>query len=448
MSFENMHQNPESYGKVHHHARRIIYLLTLCYNITQFAILAVFWPVLLLLILVKRKYRRHLPARLGLGLAQNFPPLREGQPTFWVHGLSVGEITSAAPLVVGLRTTYPKSHIVVTAATETGLSTANSLLHGVADQILSSPLDLLPVVNRFISRIQPDLFILVETDFWPNLLAALHRRHHPILLVNGRISHKSFTVYNRFSWFFVPMFQRFDHICMQTERDRQNMKDLGLIDEKLHILGNLKFAQPATTSASSLSIFRHLPENRLVFVAGSTHRGEEQFIFQAYRELRSDHPDFYLVLVPRNTERAEEILELGGKYRLRGIKRSAELEKTGDYLLVDTIGELVDLYRSCHIAFVGGSLVAEGGHNPIEPASMSKPVLFGPHMEDFEEIAAALVAAGGALVVPEGQQLCSILKGLIADEDLRSRIGTCASACTMSQQGVITRHLELIASLL
>lgn len=443
-----MNQKPEPYGKFHHHARRIIYLLTLCYNITQFAILAIFWPVLLVLLLVKRKYRGHLPARLGLGLARTLPPPQEGQPTFWIHGLSVGEIASAAPLVAGLRQTYPKSHIVVTATTETGLSTANALLHGVADQILSSPLDLLPVVNRFISSIQPDLFILVETDFWPNLLAALHRRHCPIVLVNGRISDKSFTFYKHFSCFFLPMFQRFDHICMQTERDRLKMKTLGLIDEKLHALGNLKFVQPATASTSSHSIFRHLPENRIVFVAGSTHRGEEQIIFQAYRALRHDHPELYLVLVPRKPERAEEILELGRKYRLQGIRRSENFGKTGDYLLVDTIGELVDLYRCCHIAFVGGSLVAKGGHNPIEPAIMSKPVLFGPHMEDFEEIAAALVTAGGALVVPEGQQLCSILKSLISDENLRRRIGMCAGGCTMSQQGVITRHLELIASLL
>lgn len=398
--------------------------------------------------LAKPKYRRRLPARLGFGLKKHFSRTHTTRPTFWVHGLSVGEITSAVPLVVGLRKRYPDSRIVVTASTETGEAVAKNLLTHVADHIVGSPLDILPVVARFIRYIQPDLFILIETDFWPNLLTSLARRDIPSFLVNGRISQKSFDAYRKFSFFFVPMFRSFNHICMQTETDREKMKTLGVHEAQLHTLGNLKYDTPAQTAASTSRIAQLLPEDRLIFVAGSTHQGEERIILEAYRKLRCAHPQIYLVLVPRNPERTDEILHLGKTLQQHGVKRSEDSDDSGDYLLVDTIGELVELYRYCHIAFVGGSLVAEGGHNPIEPAIMSVPVLFGPHMEDFHEIAADLVAAQGASVITAERQLTSTLSELIVNDSLRSHMGRCASACITAQQGVITRHIDLISLLL
>lgn len=423
-------------------------MIILLYNIIQLTTLALFWPVLLVFVITKAKYRRRLPARLGFRLTQKLSNKNCNQPTFWIHGLSVGEITSAVPLAAGIRKKYPDSRIVVSASTETGEAIANRLLGDIADHIISSPLDMLPVVTHFIKHIQPSLFILIETDFWPNLLATLSRHKIPTLLVNGRISQKSFHAYHRFYWFFVPMFRKFNQICMQTETDKEHMKALLGNAENMHTLGNLKYDTPIEAFSESSGIAQLLPDNRLIFIAGSTHHGEEQIIFRAYRKLRDVYPEIYLVIAPRNPKRADEILQLGKEFQLQGDKRTRCPEMPKDYLIVDTIGELVGLYRFCHIAFIGGSFVTGGGHNPIEPALMSIPVLFGPHMEDFQKIASDLVAAGGAVSLSTEQQLASTLECLVMDESRRRHMGMCGNMCITSQQGVIARHTDLIASLL
>jgi 3-deoxy-D-manno-octulosonic-acid transferase len=400
--------------------------------------------------LLKTKYRRRIPARLGLGgltKMANVVPAK-GQYTYWVHALSVGEITSALPLVTGLRKTYPDCRIIVTAATETGEAVARDLLSHLADCILASPIDLLPTVSRYIRTIQPDIFIQIETDFWPNLLTSLRRNNVPAILVNGRISQKSLNSYRKLDIFFLPMFQSFSHMCMQTEADKENMQALGIPSEKLHTLGNLKYDTPGVASDSRTTLSCFFPENRLILVAGSTHEGEEQILYSCYKTILLNHPHLYLVIVPRNPKRSEQLLLQAESFGLHGVKRSQNPEHHGDFLIVDTIGELVECYRHCAIAFVGGSLVPEGGHNPIEPAIMQLPVIFGLHMEDFHEISHDLITAGGAVMVTDETQLRATLEQLIRDSDLRKRMGLAAETCIKAQQGVITRHIELIHSLL
>ncbi len=425
-------------------------MLILLYNIAQLVILTILWPVLLPLVLLKSKYRHRIPARLGIGnlkkLADAVPA--KGQCTFWVHALSVGEITSALPLVTGLRKAYPDCRIIITAATETGEAVARDLLSHLVDCILASPIDILPVVSRYIRTIQPDIFIQVETDFWPNLLTALRRSNVPTILVNGRISQKSVDSYRKFAVFFMPIFQSFSQMCMQTEADKENMKRLGISSMQLHTLGNLKYDTPALASGSSSTLARLFPENRFIVVAGSTHEGEEHILFSCYKTLRSSHPHLYLVIAPRNPRRAEQLLQLAEQFDLQGVKRSKNPEHHGDFLIVDTIGELVECYRHCTVAFVGGSLVPQGGHNPIEPAIMKLPVLFGLHMEDFHEISQDLIIAGGAIMVSDEEHLRTSLEKLIINDDLRIRVGLAAETCIKAQQGVIARHIELIHSLL
>lgn len=422
--------------------------MTILYNTIQILLLAVFWPAILLLILLKSKYRKRIPQRLGIGLNRLIPQKRTGQKTIWVHALSVGEVTSALPLVSGLRHAYPESRIIVTVTTRTGTAVAEQILSSYTDYIQASPLDLLPVVIRYIRHIQPDLFILVETDFWPNLLAVLNQYNIPSLLVNGRISQKSHTAYQKLSFFFRPMFRSFNHLCMQTASDRVNMVHMGVPKETVHTLGNLKYDTPAKTTRSTVDISAYIPQDRLVLVAGSTHRGEEETLLAAYQKLRATHPELYLIIAPRDPQRTEEISRLAAGHDLQIGRRSASPRQFADVLVVDTIGELVEFYRHAAVAFVGGSLAAEGGHNPIEPAVMGVPVLFGTHMEDFQEVSRNLIEAGGAKEITGPESLESTLHFLITHTEKRQAMGRAAKSCVQKQHGVIAHHIELIRTLL
>ncbi len=420
----------------------------LLYNLLQIVVLIVFWPALLAIVLLKSKYRRRIARRLGWGLPESRAAAPESGPVIWLHALSVGEVTSALPLIAGLRRSFPRAVLTVSVSTETGECTARELLAGRVDHLLASPVDLRWVVSRFATRVQPDLFILVETDFWPNLLAVLKRRGVPCLLVNGRISQKSLDSYRKFPFFFRPMFQSFSHLCLQTERDRTNVASLGVAKERLHTLGNLKYDTPVRGEKPTSSIARLLPADDIILVAGSTHPGEEEILLSACTRLQTEFPRLYPVLVPRNPDRASEVLELAQKYGWKASRRSQVSEAGGEALVVDTIGELVDLYRHAHVAFVGGSLVKSGGHNPIEPAAMGIPVLFGPHMDDFGEIASDLVQAGGAEIVDNEAELTTALKRLLGDADRRRHMGELAANSVQRRRGVIDCHLELIRSLL
>lgn len=424
-------------------------MIIISYNIVQLFLLLFAWPLLLALVLTKEKYRKRIPSRLGWQLARAIPCSGKdasAHKTFWIHALSVGEVTSAVPLVLKLRESWPNCRIVVTVTTTTGEAIAHRHLGQTADAILPSPIDLLPVVLKYIQHIQPDIYIQVETDFWPNLLTALKRNNTPCLLVNGRISQKSLSSYKKLPFFFGPMFRSFDFLAMQTMADAENMAYFGVADKQLLTLGNLKYdIQPIEkrTDISSL-----LPVERPLLVAGSTHAGEEEIILASFRQLLEQHPALYLVLVPRTPGRAEEIKKLAKGFGFNSVLRSSAPTTHADLLIVDTIGELMDFYRHAYIAFVGGSLVAQGGHNPIEPAAMGVPVIYGPHMEDFQEIADELIASGGAHQVSGQNQLISITADYLVNPEKRDAAGSAAQKFIDRQRGVLDRHIDLIRSLL
>ncbi len=418
------------------------------YNILQFAFLLFFWPLLILFV-ASHSNRDRIPARLGAGLFEKLATVKKATRTVWLHALSVGEVTSAVPLVRGLRAKYPAARIVVSVTTRSGKKVADCLLGSSADCIIDGPIDLLPVVCRFIRLIRPDLFILIETDFWPNLLACLKYQGFPAILVNGRVSEKSMTRYQQLGFFFRPMFQCFSYLAMQTLRDKEKMELLGLLPEKLPILGNLKFATRAQDNTdSSEALAALLPKDRILFIAGSTHPGEEQLLIDCYRKLRKAHPDLFLVLAPRDPNRAREIANLAARNGLRTSLRSAAVFLPADIFIVDSIGELVAFYAVADLAFVGGSLVKEGGHNPVEPAAMAIPVLFGPHMEDFSEIADSLLKAGGAVEIDDGQKMSKVLTELLSKPDYRLQMGRAAQKCVFERHDIIANHLQLIEKFL
>jgi 3-deoxy-D-manno-octulosonic-acid transferase len=427
------------------------------YIIVSFLLAAALTPILLLII-GRKKYRLRLLPRLGFGLGNQLKPLIRrpaSAPTFWVHALSVGEVTSALPLVRGMREAFPLARIVFSATTGAGHQVARRLISPWADALIAAPLDIGPVVPLFIRHIRPDLFILVETDFWPHWLHCLARRGTPMLLVNGRISEKSFAQYRRWSFFFRPMFRTFTLLSMQTAADAEKMAALDIAAGKVVTLGNLKFDTSQISGAQADTTVLQKSKQKYGFdpaaplwICGSTHRGEEEPIFRIFLQLRTTVPGLQLLLAPRNIERAEEIASLARSLDLDCRLWTQDNGSPGPVLLLDTIGALAASYALADVVFVGGSLVAAGGHNPIEPAAAGVPVLFGPHMEDFAEIAGQLVQCGGARQIDGEAALLAALRQLYQETALHRAMAAAARQYVRANQGVVEKHIKTIKALL
>ncbi len=422
------------------------------YNLFQLLFGILFFPLILILILSSKKLRNRIPPRLGLGLNKHcLKNISKTGSTFWIHALSVGEVTSALPLIKGIKKHYPESHIVLSVTTTTGKKIARKLMVTTVDQIIDSPIDLLPVIYLYYRKIKPDIFILVETDFWPNILYFLRIMRTPVLLVNGRTSERSMVNYSRFRLFFKPMFQNFSSLCMQTELDKNNMINLGITPEKLFTPGNLKFdthLKEDNGRAHHLALAKLFPPNKTIFIAGSTHEGEETILISVYVDLLKVHKDLYLILVPRNPKRTSEIQTAAENISMRVCLRSSAKAERSDIFIVDTIGELTHFYALADIAFIGGSLVNRGGHNPIEPATHSLPVMFGPHMQDFSEIANEMISSGAAMEVTNQQTLYNHIDKLLRDPEYRAQRGKSAFQFVHNQHGVVARHLDIIDGIL
>lgn len=424
------------------------------YNLFQIFTVICFLPFLALLTVVKKQYRTRILTRLGFGLGKKLTLLQESPPeqkTIWIHALSVGEVTSALPLVRALRKKKPELTLVFSAATRTGRQTADTIIAPFVDLILDGPLDFLITIKLFLTCIRPQLFILVETDFWPNWLLQLQKFKIPALLVNGRISKKSYDSYQKFNFFFKPMFNSFATLSMQTKNDAENMRKIGLPASRIVTLGNLKFDTPQVTNNSLDTLNKknlNLPESTKIVICGSTHRGEEAILLAAFKQLLKQISNLIMIIAPRDIARAHEISLLAGEAGLTVGLRSQKSEKEFSVLILDTIGELAALYRFGDIAFVGGSLVEEGGHNPLEPAANGIPTLFGPHMEDFLEIAADIEQHGGAKTIHSQNELQTNLYNILSDNDVRDTMSKAAHIFMRKHSGVTLAHIQEIEKLL
>ena len=411
-------------------------------------------PLLLpVALVVPKDRRRKLLQRLGLALT--CPKQRATRsPVLWIHALSVGEVTSALPLIHGLRQAYPDALIYLTVTTSAGFKLARNATGNSADRVLFAPLDLFFAIQAFLQTLAPDLFILVETDFWPEWLRQIHARGIPAMLVNGRFSARSMQRYQRFRQLFQPMFSCFSVLATQTREDSLQLQQLGVPADKIHSLGNLKFdAGPVTEKDKRVVplIKRadlQIPEQARVIICGSTHPGEEEIILSAFTQIRKKFPTLLLIIAPRDIDRAEEIVQLARQAGYTASRRSQSGKNRTDLLVLDTIGELAACYHLADLAFIGGSLVPEGGHNPIEAAIASIPVLFGPHMEDFSEISAGLIRAGGAFQVHNSTELAGRINDLLTNPDQAADAGRAARDFVRSGQGVVNRHLAVIKLLL
>ena len=398
-------------------------------------------------LLTRPEYRPALGERFG-----RVAPSPQGKQVIWLHAVSVGETISAVPLARALRETYPEAHIVLSCGTPTGRATAREKLEGVVDRVIYLAYDLPGLVNPAVGAIRPDILLLVETEIWPNLLAAMGRRKVPVLLVNGRISRRSFPRYLRFKKLMRTALAPVSALLMQTGRDARYIRRLGAPSDRVAVLGNIKYDQPAPPldpeqMAADLAALGIDP-GRPVLVAGSTHEGEEEGLARAWRALRTRFPDLALVIAIRHPNRAE-----GAARRLTELGFSVGRKSLGDtagreVAMLDTVGELARHYHLATVAFVGGSLVPVGGHNPLEPAAAGKPVVYGPHVSNFEGPCAALEEAGGAIRVADEGELAEVLERLFADADLRHHMGTVGQETFLSNKGAVQRTMARVREFL
>lgn len=374
------------------------------------------------------------------------------QPVIWLHAVSVGEAMAARTLLKEIRTRYPQHTIVMSTTTETGRSLATTFPE--PDLCIYFPFDFQFAVRRVMEALCPVLIIIMETEIWPNFSREAARRRIPLVLANGRISDRSYRGYQRFSWFFRHALHYFSALCMQTETDRERIVSIGAPAGRTLTVGNLKYDLPyrevTLEEKQNLRQRYGIPAGAVVVTAGSTHAGEEQILITCYRTLCVDHPELFLVLVPRHPERAPDVTPLleahGFAYRRRTTQTttSPHVFVPGEVLLVDTIGELQNLYALADIAFVGGSLVPTGGHNLLEPASVGVPSLFGPHMTNFREIAELVLRCNAGMQVASKEELVSVCQKLILDPQLRQRVGKNGLDLMAQNGGATNRHCQII----
>jgi len=369
------------------------------------------------------------------------------EPRCWIHAVSVGEAAAAVPLVEAIARRWPELSVLMTTVTPTGARVVADRLRGtVAHRYF--PLDLPGPVRRALDAVRPRFFIGMETELWPNFLRALARRGVPAMIANGRISDRSFRRYHRVRFLTARMLRDIAVFAMQSQEDARRIIALGAPPGRVVVTGNLK-TDLTPAEAGGEAVWQQLlglATNEPVWIAGSTHRGEETVVLDAYTRLRRRYPDLVLLLAPRHPERVPEVERLAADRQLATVRRS-ELPASREgapVIVLDTVGELAKIYSVASVVFVGGSLVPTGGHNMLEPALLRKPVLYGPHTTNFRESAELLLAAGGAVLVDEPERLEPRVAELLADPARRSRMGDAGLHAVIGRQGALKQIMQLV----
>ncbi len=405
----------------------------------------------LLKMLMTGKYRHSFLQKLGGRQKHLLADIPAGN-RIWIHAVSVGEVTAASPIVSAIKKDRPDLKIIFSTSTETGQSMARNLVSG-ADAFVYFPLDVPFAVNKMLKLVRPDVFVFVETELWPNFLAACRKRNIKVALVNGRISLRSFVKYRRTSFFWRPVLRNVDEAGMITHVDAGRIRQIGMIGARIHALGNAKYDALAAKVSPELQedITRrfNVKPGEKFFVAGSTHPGEEDIVISVYKHLLLSDPDFKLILVPRDIKRTEEILALlrqADFYDAITVSRmqSGQKRQGEKVILVDVIGELFKVYSLATIVYCGGSLVPKGGQNILEAAAWGKVIFYGPSMEDFQQEAELLENAGAGIHVANEQELLKGILQLLADpEDLRVR-GERGQSVVRANMGAAQRYAGMI----
>lgn len=390
--------------------------------------------------------------RIGERFSYEMPTLQPGG--IWVHAVSVGESIAAAPMIRALLQRYPQLPITVTCMTPTGSERIQALFANEPRiQHCYLPYDLPCAAARFLDRVQPQLAVIMETELWPNHIHQCAKRGIPVALANGRLSERSARGYGRFRKLTAPMLAEMSFFAIQTEAEAQRFRDLGARPETVEVTGSIKFdltIDPALLQRAAELRGQWQALERPVWIAASTHEGEDEVVLDAHRRLLANHPDALLILVPRHPERFNSVFELCQREGFSTVRRSTgtDVDAQTSVLLGDTMGELLFLYALADSAFVGGSLVANGGHNLLEPAALAKPVLSGPHLFNFLDIAAQLREAGALAEVEDAEGLAVEVQRLFELPRDAQRMADAGLAVMRRNQGALQRLLDGLARLI
>ena len=418
------------------------------YNVALLAALVAGAPWWLWRMATMQKYREGIKERLGWLRAGLKGSGRDRRPVLWLHAVSVGEVLAVSRLVSELDRTFPHHGILISTTTRTGQALARERFG--AGRVFYCPLDLPWAVRTYLNALRPALLILAETEFWPNLLQGCFRRAIPVVVVNARISDRSWPRYQMLGRLWRPILGRLSRALAQSETDAQRLRVLGCRQEAVSVAGNLKFDVRVAQEADVTRLLRPVPLRFLV--AGSTLEGEESALLEAWPRLLEAHPNLAMVLAPRHPERFKAVAALLDRSGARWIRRSAWNAappdsqtpiRPGEILLLDTIGELASVYSLAAVAFIGGSLVPAGGHNPLEPAQFGVPIVMGPHYANFRDISEDLLGHA-AIRIASAENLASVLIGLLADRDTAVAMGARARQVFEQQSGATGRCVDAI----
>jgi 3-deoxy-D-manno-octulosonic-acid transferase len=397
------------------------------------------------------KYRRGFGQRLGL-----LPPAilagLTGSPRLWLHAVSVGEVTVAAPIIAALRKRLPEAAIILSTTTETGQEMARRIITE-ADALIYYPLDISCAVRRAINHLHPDVFMLMETELWPNFIHYCRSRRVHVFMVNGRLSPRSFQRYRRTRFFWKGILGDFAGIGVISGLDDERFRMIGAPPERLTICGNAKYdSLAAQTSPALLAEMRtrfNMEADALVLVAGSTHEGEEAIIIGVFKKLLATYPDCKLIIVPRRFERAPTVIALAREAGLDDVMALTEINggrrrRDERVIVVDVIGELFKVYGLATVVYCGGSLVPKGGQNIMEAAAWGKVVFYGPFMDDFREEGALLENAGAGITVQDGDELLQGILQIMGDPPAMARRGEAGRLLVTANSGAADRYAGMI----
>jgi 3-deoxy-D-manno-octulosonic-acid transferase len=412
------------------------------YSAFLFIALLIYAPGHFIRMRVRQKQRLFLRNRLGLKL----PAARAGGPSLWVHAVSVGEVLSLRRLLSEIRTRHPAWTVYFSTLTNSGYEVARQTLEGV-DEIFFVPLDFRWVVRRFFTALRPDMFILAESEFWPQLLRQARRNCRSVILINGRMSQRSSDRYRRCRRIIRPVLGNIDHFLVQTDKDLERLERIGIPREKLEVAGNLKvdlrLPPVSPDEKARLRADFGLTADKKLIVAGSTHRGEEAVILKAFASARKLRSELLIVIAPRHPERTPEVEKAAADAGLQAQRRTeADPSRPWEVLVLDTIGELARFYALADLAFVGGSLIPHGGQNLLEPAYYGTPLCFGRHMENFAELADLFARSAAARKVSGQEDLEELFS--MKDEKKLEEMGRRGRELLNSLQGATARTLQVI----
>ncbi|UCE18910.1 MAG: 3-deoxy-D-manno-octulosonic acid transferase [Gemmatimonadota bacterium] len=414
------------------------------YNVALYAVALVFSPILLLMMLLNVC---NLRQRFGFWNHSCDTP---AQDVVWCHAASMGEVTALATVVHELKKTLPQLSIAISTTTMTGQNRARELIPSAAC-IFLAPLDLHWAVHRVLRRLRPKALILTETELWPNMTVQARRWGCNVGLINGRMSEKSVRRYRPVKGLMKHVLKGFQLVCVQTELDSDRFLVYGARPENTVILGNIKFDMfrflaALKTSHLTKESLRIAPQSKVI-VAGSTRPGEEEVLLSSFSTIKEDQDECVFILAPRHMDRISEVEHILLEHHLEFVKRSSlktSTRVTSGIILLDTMGELSQIYSLADVAFVGGSLVPLGGHNPLEPAMWGVPVLFGPHRQNIRHITDLLIHEGGGLEIKSRDEFTTTVLQLLKNPDERKKRGEAAHRVVEAHSGVSSRTVRLL----